>query len=90
MSMTVTSTHTRNPAVGWDISASGKADKGEKIARAQIMVNRFSQYDQTFDPPLSGWQEQLNRQGQYPGNNTVQVIVTSDKGEDTESDDSWS
>jgi len=88
--MTVTSTHTRNPAVGWDISASGKPDKGEKIARARIIVNGSSKYDKTFDPPISSWQEQLNQQGQYPGDNTVQVIATSDKGEDTESDDSWS
>jgi len=88
--MTASSTHKKNPAVGWDISASAKADKGEKIARAQIIVNGSSEYDKTFDPPISSWQEQLNQQGQYPGENTVQVIVTDDKGEDTESDDSWS
>ena len=35
--MTASSTHTKNPAIGWDISASAKADKGEKIARAQIL-----------------------------------------------------
>ncbi len=88
--MTVGSTHQRNPAVGWDISASAKADSGEKIARAQILVNGASEYDKTFDPPISNWQRQLTQQGQYPGDNTVQVIVTSDKGENTESDDSWS
>jgi hypothetical protein len=88
--MTASSTHKKNPAVGWDISASAKADKGEKIARAQIIVNGSSEYDKTFDPPISNWQEQVNQQGQYPGENTVQVIVTDDKGEDTESDDSWS
>jgi len=88
--MTASSTHTKNPAIGWDISASAKADKGEKIARAQILINDFSEYDETFSFPLSSWQQQLNQQGQYPGENTVRVIVTSDKGEDTESQDSWS
>jgi len=88
--MTTSSTHTKNPAIGWDISASAKADKGEKIARAQILINDFSEYDETFSFPLSSWQQQLNQQGQYPGENTVRVIVTSDKGEDTESQDSWS
>ncbi len=88
--MNVSSTHKRNPAVGWDISASAKADTGEKIIRAQIVVNGSSQYDKTFASPVSGWQEQLTQQGQYPGDNTVDVIVTNDKQQDTESEDSWS
>ena len=88
--MIVSSTHKKNPAIGWDISASAKAEKGEKIARAQIIVNGSSEYDKSFASPISNWQEQLNQQGQYPGDNTVQAIVTDDKGEDTESDDSWS
>jgi len=88
--MTATSTHKKNPAIGWDISASAKADKGEKIARVQILVNDSPEYDKTFASPISSWQEQLNQQGQYPGDNTVRVIVTSDKGEDTEAEDEWS
>ena len=76
--------------MGWDISAAVKADAGEKIARAQIIVNGASAYDQSFDPQISNWQKQLNQQGQYPGDNRVQVIVTSDQGADTEADDSWS
>lgn len=87
--MKVTSSHTKNPAVGWDITASATADKGEKIARAQIIVDDFPESDQSFDPPISSWQKQLTQQGQFPGDNTVKVIVTNDKGDDTESDDSW-
>jgi hypothetical protein len=87
--MTVGSTHQRNPAVGWDISASAKADSGEKISRVQVLVNGSREYDKMLDLPISNWQRQLTQQGQYPGDNTVQVIATSDKGEDTESDDSW-
>jgi len=88
--MDVTSSHTKNPVVGWDISASAKAGKDEKIARAQIIVDDFPEYDKSFDPPLSSWQQQLHQQGQYPGDNTVRVVITDDKGEDTESLDSWS
>lgn len=88
--MNASSTHQKNPAVGWDISASAKADTGEKITRAQIVVNGSSQYDKTFASPVSSWQEQLTQQGQYPGDNTVDVIVTNDKQQDTESEDSWS
>lgn len=87
--MTVTSAHAKNPLLGWDISASAKADAGEKIARVQIIINDSSEYDKTFDPPISSWQEQLSQQGEYPGDNTVAVIATNDKGDDTESEDSW-
>jgi hypothetical protein len=88
--MDVTSSHSKNPAVGWDISASAKAGKGEKIARAQIIVDDFPEYDKSFDPAISNWQEKLLQQGQFPGDNTVRVVITDDKGEETESDDSWS
>jgi hypothetical protein len=87
--MDISSTHEKDPAVAWDISASAKAASGEKIARAQIIVNGSSQSDQSFDPPIAAWQQQLEQQGQYPGNNTVRVIITDDKGQDSESDDSW-
>ena len=88
--MDVTSSHTRNPALGWDISASAKAEKGEKIVRVQIVVNDFPEYDETFDPPVSHWQEQLSQMGEYPGDNKVSVVVTDEKGDDTDSLDSWS
>lgn len=88
--MTVTSTHTRNPTEGWDISAAAKADNGELIARARIVVNGFKEYEKTFAPPIRSWQQQLIQRGQFPGSNTVEVIVTNDKGEDTETEDSWS
>ncbi len=88
--MTVSSAHVKNPLIGWDITASAKADAGEKIARVQIIINGSSEYDKTFDAPISSWQEQLSQQGEYPGDNAVEVIATSDKGEDTASEDSWS
>lgn len=88
--MDVTSSHSKNPLIGWDITASAKADKGEKIVRAQIIVNDFPQFDETFDSPLSNWQHQLQQMGDFPGDNTVRVVVTNDKAEDSESEDSWS
>lgn len=87
--MDVASSHTKNPAMGWDITASAKASSGEKIARAQIIVDNSPEYDKEFDPPINNWQQQLRQQGQYPGDNTVRVVVTNDKGEDTETDDAW-
>jgi hypothetical protein len=88
--MTVTITHAQNPAEGWDISAVAKADPGEGIARAQIIINGFKEYEKSFAPPIRSWQQLLIQRGQSPGSNTVEVIATNDKGEDTESEDSWS
>lgn len=87
--MEVTSSHSKNPALGWDVAATAKAGAGEKITRAQVLVNDISIYDKSFNPPLTSWQEQLPQQGNYPGSNDVLVVITSDKGEDTESADSW-
>jgi len=88
--MTPGLSHQKNPAIGWDISASAKVDKSEKIARAQILVNDSTEYDKPFDPPLSSWQQQLHQQGEFPGDNTVRLVITSDNGDDTEAEDSWS
>jgi hypothetical protein len=88
--MAPTLSHQKNPLIGWDITASAKVDKDEKIARAQILINDSSEYDETFDSPLSSWQKQLTQKGEYPGDNTVRLVITSDTGGDTEAEDSWS
>jgi hypothetical protein len=88
--MKTTLTHAKNPASGWDISASASADAAEKIARAQILVGGATQYDKTFTPPINNWQQTLLQKGQYPGDNSSELIVTGDKGDDTESEDAWS
>ncbi len=88
--MQVTSTHTRDSLMGWDISSSAQAGKGEAIARAQIFVNESSEYDQSFDPPIDNWQGSLQQQGVYPGDNTVEVVITDDKGTDSRTVDAWS
>jgi hypothetical protein len=76
--------------MGWDISGAAKADAGEKIARVQIIINGQVVYDNSFIPPIGSWQVQLTQKGQYPGENSVRVIASNDKGEETESDDFWS
>jgi hypothetical protein len=85
-----TLSHTKNPLMGWDICATAKADKGEKITRVQIMVDDFPELDKSFPAPLNSWTDTLIQQGEYPGDNTVRLIVTNDKAEDSEYEDSWS
>jgi hypothetical protein len=87
--MKTTLKHTKNPLIGWDISATATAEKDEKMARAQIFVNDFSEYDETFDEPLSSWQQQLRQQGDYPEDNKVKLIVTDVDGKDTVAEDAW-
>jgi hypothetical protein len=87
--MKLTLSHSKNPAVGWDITASATAEKDEKIAQAKIIVDDFPEYDESFDPPLSNWQKQLTQQGQFPGDNKVQLIITDDRGQDTAAEDEW-
>jgi hypothetical protein len=81
--------HQKNPALGWDITASATVEKDEKIAHAQIIVDDFPEYDEDFDPPLDNWQKQLTQQGQFPGDNKVQLIITDDKGQGTVAEDEW-
>lgn len=88
--MEVTCSHSKNLVLDWDITASAKAATGEAIMRAQVFLNGFRKYDQSFNPPLSNWQHQLSQQGEYPGDNEVRVVITNDNGDDTESMDSWS
>jgi hypothetical protein len=88
--MNVSLTHKKDMAMDWNILASAKADKGEQISRAQILVNGMSKYDQSFSSPLSEWQHELARQGQYPGDNTSRLQITSDTGDVTSTEDSWS
>lgn len=87
--MKLTLSHQKNPAVGWDITASATAEKEEKIVRAQIIVDDFPEYDESFDPPLTNFQKQLGQQGQFPGDNKVRLIITDDKGQDTVAEDEW-
>jgi hypothetical protein len=87
--MKLTLSHQKNPAVGWDINAAAVAEKDERVAHAQIIVGDFPEYDENFDPPLSNWQKQLTQQGQFPGDNRVQLTITDDKGQDTAAEDEW-
>ncbi len=88
--MQTTLTHTRNPLIGWDISVLAKAGDKETIAGARIIVNGFTQLDETFNEPLNQWQQQLSQQGNFPEENQVLVEITNDNGDVTSTQDSWS
>jgi hypothetical protein len=88
--MDVTLSHQKNPAIGWDVTVVAKAGSGEGISRVEVLVNGSSRASENFNPPASQWQKVLTQQGQYPGNNKVEVRVTDSKGNQTTSYDEWS
>ncbi len=68
----------------------GAGEKDEKISRAEIFVNNASKYDKKFNPPLAQWQQQLDQQGQYPGDNTSELRITSNRNAVSLAIDGWS
>jgi hypothetical protein len=48
-----------------------------------------SEYDKTFSQPPTYHEMQLARKGRDQGTNTVRMVVTNDRGKDTETTDSW-
>jgi hypothetical protein len=49
-------------------------------------VNGFSKYDKGFPSPLTQWQQELGQQGQYPGDSTSRLEITSDV---SSAEESW-
>ena len=87
--MNVKVTHTKNPAIGWDISAMAQSEGTEKISRATVNLNGFDEFDETFSPPIASWQNELLQRGQFPGENRVRVSITDDNGNETSNEDVW-
>lgn len=87
--MKIDLSHSKNPAVGWDIQVVATADVGEKISFARITVNGFPELQENVDPQVEKWQRSLTQQGQFPGENKVLVTITNDKEEDTTDEDEW-
>jgi hypothetical protein len=81
--------HTKNTLIGWDIDVKVDAEGTEKISDVEVRVNGFPEIR---DSPgnLSSWEQQLTQKGVFPGNNTVNVRVTDQNGNDTNAKQSWS
>ena len=82
--------HQKNPAEAWDIIASAKADKSEKISQVKIYVNDISIFEKSFNPGLAQWHDRLTQKGEYPGSNTSRIEVINEAGDLSSAEDSWS
>ena len=88
--MKITITHSKNPAVGWDVDVNALGDGAEQIAQVEIRVNGFPEVRATVDPPDNSWEQQLRQQGVFPGDNTVEVTVQDQNGNETRAQQRWS
>jgi len=82
--------HSKNPLMGWDLTIKVTAEAAEKIATFEVLVNMSpAEPQENFDPPISVFTKRLERKGNYPGENTVQVIVHDQNNNETSAEDSW-
>jgi len=75
--------------MGWDITVSAQTDSHEAIARVEVMVDGFSRYDEDFNPPVHQWTKILTQQGEYPGDNKAELVITDINGNDTRCVEEW-
>jgi len=87
--MNVNISHVRNAVLGWDITASVRADGDQSISYVEIRINGFPECQEQVNPVAKQWEKQLSQQGNYPGDNKVQVTVQDDKGQSTNWVQEW-
>ena len=75
--------------MGWDIGVIVTAGSKEKITFVEIRVNGFPQVSETQDAPVDSWERQLTQQGNFPGDNKVEVVARDENGNDTRSKQAW-
>lgn len=75
--------------MGWDIDVTVTAENNEEIAFVEIRVNGFPEVSETPDEPVDSWEKQLTQQGNFPGDNTVEVLVRDQNGNDKRAKQEW-
>jgi hypothetical protein len=58
--------HQKSVALGWDISASAKAESAETISAVDVVVNGISEYSETFSQPTNSGRERSLRKASIP------------------------
>ena len=87
--MNIEITHNQDPLMGWDVSVKVAAEGTEKIAGVAVYVNMIRVVSVDFDPALSVYTKEMERVGQFPGENVVQVVVRDQNNVETSGEDSW-
>ena len=86
--MSVSLSHIKNRAVGWDITAKADAEKGERLVAARVEVNGVTVVNENLNS-VSSWTRTLTQQGVFPGSNRVRATITNDQGDNASAEDSW-
>ena len=87
--MQIEITHEKNPLMGWDVCIKVTVEDTEKIASVVTTINMIPRPREEFEPPTSVYTKTLERVGNFPGENTVQVVVTDQNNVQTNGVDSW-
>ncbi len=88
--MDIAISHTRNPAVGWNIDITSKGETAaEKVAQVVVRINGSPEPTESLNPPVRSWHKLYTQKGQYPGDNKVEVTVSDQDGNRTDASDSW-
>ncbi len=87
--MKIAITHARNILMGWDIDVNVNAENQEKVAFVEIRVNGFPEVSETQNQPDDSWERQLTQQGNFPGDNKVEVLVRDQNGNETRAKQAW-
>lgn len=86
--MKITTAHTKNPALGWDVDTTIAAENHEKISHVRIEINASPASNEDV-PSTSNFHQLLVQKGQYPGQNKLLVKVLDADGNETSAEDEW-
>jgi hypothetical protein len=84
----IATTHTKNPALGWDVDTTVIAENAEKIRHVHIEINASPASDEDV-PSTSSFHQTVVQKGQYPGQNKLLVKVLDADGNETSAEDEW-
>jgi hypothetical protein len=76
--------------IGWNVDVSVEADKGEKIGYVEVRINDFRKVEDSPDPAVDSWEQQLVQVGDYPEDNKAEVLIRDQDGNETRAERKWS
>ena len=88
--MQIDITYLKNPALGWDVTATATGEHQEQVQHIRATINSSPMCDENSDPPVNKWRRLFTQKGVYPGDNKVVVTVTDDRGNDSAAMEQWS
>lgn len=88
--MTIQSTHSKDPAIAWDVTLTVNGEKAEEIiSRVAVQINGSTLFDDELDPPSNTWKKEFLQKGIYPGLNKLVVTAQNQDGKSKTYTEEW-